>query len=106
MANPRVLRYRVACLIFLGVLWNGSQTSAQQPLTIQTNVNWVHSVTFSPDGTTIAAGLPEGMVRIWDSATGSEVRTIRGVVSNSRFSRTSYSTDQQRIIAKVFPRSV
>ena len=40
--------------------------------------NFVKSVAFSPDGTAIAYGSWDGSVRIWDAATGRQLRELKG----------------------------
>jgi WD40 repeat protein len=39
----------------------------------QGGINWVRAVSFSPDGETLIAGGPDGLVRAWDAATGEVV---------------------------------
>jgi hypothetical protein len=38
----------------------------------------VHSVTFSPDGSTIASGSYDNTIKIWDANTGTLIRTLTG----------------------------
>ena len=39
---------------------------------------WFASVTFSPDGRTIAGGNTDNTIRLWDAATGAPKLTLRG----------------------------
>src|SRR6266480_720385 len=54
------------------------------------NVGRTLSVAFSPDGKTLAAGSWDDTVRLWDVATGKELRQLTGhkaYVNSVRFSR-------------------
>ena len=42
------------------------------------NTSWVKSVSFSPDGTTLASGSADGVVRLWDVATMENTATLEG----------------------------
>jgi WD40 repeat protein len=55
----------------------------------------VWSVAFSPDGATIASGSNDGLVRIWEAATGRQLRQLKGH-SNSVWS-VAFSPDDATI---------
>src|SRR5262249_43125219 len=65
----------LALSIFSGVVgW------AQKPeLVVQTgHSNFVMSIAFSPDGKTLVSGSWDQTVKLWDVATGAELRTFKG----------------------------
>jgi hypothetical protein len=59
-----------------GIFIFDSQTLSQERF-ISTGV-WAHSVAFSPDGGTVAAGLFDGTARFWHLSDGQEIRTFTG----------------------------
>ena len=42
------------------------------------HTRWINSVTFSPDGETIASGSYDDTIRLWDAVTGELKRTLTG----------------------------
>src|SRR5438270_13573706 len=67
----------VACLGLLPV----SSLSAQEPklrATLQGHTGHVVSVAYSPDGKTLASASYDGMLKLWDMATGKERATLKG----------------------------
>ncbi|MCX6679618.1 MAG: GDSL-type esterase/lipase family protein [Methanothrix sp.] len=48
------------------------------PLTMDIQSAFVMSVAFSPDGRTLASGSSDSNVTLWDTATGTKIRTLRG----------------------------
>ncbi|MBE9225183.1 WD40 repeat domain-containing protein [Phormidium sp. LEGE 05292] len=53
--------------------------------------NSVNSVSFSPDGKTLASGSFDGTIKLWNLATGREIRTLKG--HNSYVYSVSFSPD-------------
>jgi WD40 repeat protein/serine/threonine protein kinase len=59
---------------------------------------WVHSVAFSPDGTTIASGLgARGEVRLWDAVTGKPIAVLAG--HEDTVWSVAFSPDGTRIVS-------
>ena len=58
---------------------------------------WVDDVQFSPDGKLIASGTVDGSVKLWNRATGKEIRSLNGHLSQVNHIR--FSQDGQRIAA-------
>ena len=57
-----------------------SAAQAQKPeLVVQTgHSDTISSVTFSPDGRVLASGSWDNSIKLWDAATGTELRTLKG----------------------------
>ncbi|MCC5633744.1 hypothetical protein LC613_40710, partial [Nostoc sphaeroides CHAB 2801] len=44
---------------------------------LQEHTDWIWSVTFSPDGQTLASGSQDGTIKLWDIRTGECLKTLR-----------------------------
>jgi WD40 repeat protein len=58
-------------------IWDLQRTPAQAIATIQGHKDAILSVAFSPDGSTIATGSYDKLMKLWDAATGKELRTFK-----------------------------
>ena len=64
--------------------WGGSSvqlidTSSWQVIrTFEGHTDWARSVAFSPDGQLLASGSRDETIKLWEVATGREVRTLKG----------------------------
>ncbi len=73
-------------------------------VTLRGHTNWVNSVAISSDGTRIVSGGGNpfdsgkpGEVKVWDAATGKEIRTLKG--HNEAVSSVAISSDGRRIVS-------
>ncbi|MEG4632638.1 WD40 repeat domain-containing protein [Microcoleus sp. AR_TQ3_B6] len=58
---------------------------------LETHSNLVSSVSFSPDGKTLASGSYDKTIKLWDITTGKEIRTLQG--HSSSVNSVSFSPD-------------
>ena len=66
---------RFAVASSIGVWVYDTATDGEVAL-IGAHTSWVHSVSFSPDGSTLATGNWDGTVRLWDAETGALRNTL------------------------------
>ncbi|KAF2306642.1 hypothetical protein GH714_020011 [Hevea brasiliensis] len=59
-------------------LWDASDGSTSELVTIDEEIGPVTSVNWAPDGRHIAIGLNNSEVQLWDSAANRQLRTLRG----------------------------
>ncbi len=62
-------------------------------------VERVSTVSFSSDGSRIASGSDDGTIKLWDAATGEELRTLKG--HEQRVSSVVFSPDDTRLTSKL-----
>jgi WD40 repeat protein len=58
-------------------IWDVQRTPVRTIATIQGHKDAILCVAFSPDGSTIATGSYDKLVKLWDAATGKELRTFK-----------------------------
>ncbi len=54
------------------------RTSPEQIGTLEGHTSRANSVSFSPDGTTLASGSSDATIKLWDTATRTEIATLEG----------------------------
>jgi WD40 repeat protein len=63
--------------------WDAVTGKDRSPLPPRANRVMIHQLGFLPGGKTVVSASPDGAVRLWDAATGNELRTlVRGTVWN------------------------
>ncbi|WP_322763155.1 pentapeptide repeat-containing protein [Frankia sp. Cr2] len=70
LTNPKVV----------GSIWDDTEPDGQR-FAPTARTKPVRAVGFSPDGTMIASGSDDHMVRLWNTATGQQIRTLTGHTS-------------------------
>ena len=86
--------FALSFLLFIGI----SIATAYPPEEVKAHNALVYSVAFSPDGKTLATAGFDNSVKLWDYATGKEIRTISGhtgpvyAVAFSKDGKTLYSS--------------
>ena len=91
-------RYVWLCLLALagiGAFAAGAQTAEHPRLMAQTASGEVIACAWSPDGRSVLTGGREGMARLWDAATGAELKSFQG---EAWISYAAFSTDHQRVV--------
>ena len=58
-------------------VWDVRGAQAKPIVTIAGHTDAILTVAFSPDGSTLATGSYDKLVKLWDAATGAEIRTLK-----------------------------
>ena len=70
------MKTTVTLFIFLAVF--SLNTFALRYTSLEGHTDDVQSIAFSPDGGTLASGSSDDTIKLWDVATGRELRTLQG----------------------------
>lgn len=88
---PCLLR-RIACLWLVAILILGlpsveAQDEAKMPeavATLKGHSDWVYSVAFSSDGKYVVTGSFDSTLKLWETATGKEIKTFGGAAGHQK----------------------
>jgi hypothetical protein len=77
------------------------QQAAGAPQACTGHTSWVTSVGFSPDGARIVSGSLDRTIKLWDTTTGQELRTLTGRHTDPSFypSSVGFSPDGDRVVS-------
>ena len=64
------------CPLCPNLCWDAQ--TGQELLTLKAHTKFVNSVTFSPDGRTLASASNDETVKVWDAQTGKELLRLNG----------------------------
>ena len=59
-------------------IWIYDAHTGEELALLAGHTGWVSTVSFSPDGATLASGSGDHTVRLWDATTGEHLRTLTG----------------------------
>ena len=74
----RTLFYIVLILLFVSTIYLPISFAQETPITLNGHTYRIRSISFSPDGTTIASSSDDKTIRLWDADTGAHIRTLTG----------------------------
>lgn len=60
------------------IWWDGAAAAPTPIRTVEAHTGWCRAVVVSPDGTTLASCGNDGLIKLWDAATGAPRRTLAG----------------------------
>ena len=76
------------------------------PLTLKGHSDVVRSVAFSPDGKRLASGSRDNTIKLWDTATGKELLTLKGHSEYAYVWSVAFSPDGKRLASGSIDRTI